>query len=696
MSTSRSWTPQEVNLLKTLRPTHSNREIADEFERRADMGSSRIFARSVDAIQKKCKRDEITAASTVDFDPQDAVVSRIEQLKVIQAKYKQPQVRIKRGVFDQSKIVRKIVSISDIHVPFADSDMLEEVVAEHAGPGVWLVINGDLLECYAYSFFTKHSSVTGLHEYQCAFLLVQWLRTKFDKVFITSGNHDKRVSRQLKDIGWGSDMSKVLRPDLLARIANGEELDDSGTLVAKHDWDNVYYEQVESWYIRIGKTVFFHPSTKPSARPGETVQKWAKKFLERYDPHEVDSFVCGHCFDEETEILTAHGWKGIDEISEEDMVGTLNLDTNCFEWNTPEAVWRYDHHDSLIKIGMDDRLQIAVTPEHGMIWKTSNDLAADKPWRLTQAYELLERAQAVIPTSAIETANNDFPIEDSLLSLYAWVITEGNISRNGRLVRIAQSDDPNGYCSEIETHLDKLNLSYSKVHRYKAKTLEHGTFRNFDAYMYNLSANASELLSEFIIIEPEKAFKPELLLNLSQRQRLLLIQEMCKGDGSKCGTEVFRHYYTKSTKLKDQFQMLLTMSGFSNNAKLRIDGTWYISFSDKTQKFVSDFREEEYCGRTFCLTVPNGTLVARRRGWVFITQNTHKVYEGVVNGYKMMEQGTLAGLMAYAFNPRVLYDGNGQNGYAVIYQDEHGNTSFNDSHVFYLGEVVPPKKSVIA
>jgi hypothetical protein len=81
---------------------------------------------------------------------------------------------------------------------------------------------------------------------------------------------------------------------LLARIANGEELDSTGMLVKKHDFDNVVYEHVESWYIRIGKTVFFHPSTKPGSKPGETVTKWARKFLERYDANEVDCFVCGH------------------------------------------------------------------------------------------------------------------------------------------------------------------------------------------------------------------------------------------------------------------------------------------------------------------------------------------------------------------------------------------------------------------
>jgi predicted phosphodiesterase len=365
--TNRAWTEQEVILLKMLRPTHSNTEVAQEFERRADLGLPGIFARSTEAIEKKCKRDNITAANTVSYQPGQEHQENLKQLEAIQSKYAQNHIRKTRGLMDPQDHARKIVSISDLHVPFMDINMLEEVVEEHASPATWLVINGDALEGYSYSHYTQDKVVSGLHEFRGVFELVKYLRTKFGKVFITSGNHDKRVTRSLNELGWPEDKWSVLGPDLLARIANGEELDATGMLIKKHDFDNVFYEPIESWYIRIGKTVFFHPSSRPGSKPGDTVNKWARKFLERYDANEVDSFVCGH---------------------------------------------------------------------------------------------------------------------------------------------------------------------------------------------------------------------------------------------------------------------------------------------------------------------------------------THKVYEGVINGYKMMEQGTLAGYLAYAFDPKALYDGNGQNGYAVIYQDQEGNTDFNYSHVFYLGEIVPPKKSV--
>ena len=111
---------------------------------------------------------------------------------------------------------------------------------------------------------------------------------------LTEGNHDDRAARALKGVGMGKDASQVLRPNLLARIANGERLDATGMLVEKLDFSNVLFEQRESWYVKIGKTLFIHPSTKGSANPGFTVQKWYRKFAQRYTREEFDSIVCGH------------------------------------------------------------------------------------------------------------------------------------------------------------------------------------------------------------------------------------------------------------------------------------------------------------------------------------------------------------------------------------------------------------------
>jgi len=78
-----------------------------------------------------------------------------------------------------------------------------------------------------------------------------------------------------------------------------------------------------------------------------------------------------------------------------------------------------------------------------------------------------------------------------------------------------------------------------------------------------------------------------------------------------------------------------------------------------------------------------------------IVGHTHKIYKGVIRGRLIVEQGCFADLLSYSHSAKLSYLANGQNGYAVVYQDEDGNTDFNLSGPVYLGEVMPPKKSLI-
>jgi hypothetical protein len=217
--------------------------------------------------------------------------------------------------------------------------------------------------------------------------------------------------------------------------------------------------------------------------------------------------------------------------------------------------------------------------------------------------------------------------------------------------------------------------------------------RNHDACRWNLAYKDSCWIKDFVA--RDKTLSQDLVLNLSQRQRKIFIEELCKGDGSKCSSENFRSYYTKNERLRDQIQMLMVMSGYTCNSKQRDDGTYYINFTEKNKKWISEITREKYSGRTFCLTVPNGTLIARRKGWVFITQNTHKIYKGIINSTLLVEQGCLADLMAYSHNPRNVFTTPSVNGYALVYQDSAGNTDFNLSGPVFLGECMPPKKSTL-
>ena len=289
-----SWTSSEEQLLKELLPRMSHEEISAEINKRAHSNIFGFHPRSAGAVRRKSLRwiEGVTHfETTYTSDPVDEQWALLRELR---EKYMENAERRSTGILPPESITRKILTISDIHLPFSRVDLIEQILDEHSdADGV--VLNGDIVDGYAFSTFEKHTHVAAIDEYNMAFDLVNQIRQRFPWVAMTAGNHDlRRVSRYLDDKQIPKNIQQVLRPDMLARIANGERLSRSGNLVEKLDFDNVYYEQTQPWFIRIGKTIFAHPWAKISSASGFTAKRCLEYFKQQLADDEFDSIVVGH------------------------------------------------------------------------------------------------------------------------------------------------------------------------------------------------------------------------------------------------------------------------------------------------------------------------------------------------------------------------------------------------------------------
>jgi predicted phosphodiesterase len=285
------WQEEEEHLLRILIPTNTNTEIAVEFERRfkKNLPGFRVL-RSVDAIRRKCSRDNITSEGTYE-DPYE---KRWEKIKSMQEEYFMDAESNKIGILPEDTPRRKILTLSDIHFPFALVDELEKALLMHSDADI-VVLNGDILDGYAFNTYGRAKRIAALKEYRAAFELVRNLSENFPRVVIVSGNHDRRPAKVLaKSSDFEKEGSQILRPDLLARIANGEVLDEYGEVKEILDFDNVVYQKYDSWYVRIGKTIFAHPDAYFGSWPGQTVVKLADYFTKRLGGEHFDSVVVGH------------------------------------------------------------------------------------------------------------------------------------------------------------------------------------------------------------------------------------------------------------------------------------------------------------------------------------------------------------------------------------------------------------------
>jgi predicted phosphodiesterase len=258
--------------------------------------------RSLVAVKKKMKELE---EEPEDFEAEAGYKTELTELEFLYGRYKESYRESKPLVEGNARF---ILSLSDLHIPFCPPARIKEILEAHAADlkenGV-IVLNGDIMDQYGASTFTKFKEVNLLQEYRATFELVKLCTEYASRVVLVRGNHEKRLGRLVRD-KLPSSATSVIETDLLSRIANGEKLNSFGDLVGV-DLEmkaKVSYSRSDAWFQLVGKTIFCHPSFYSGSSPGATVAKAAEHFVKRgYVPMvDFDSIVCGH---------THHQYKGV-------------------------------------------------------------------------------------------------------------------------------------------------------------------------------------------------------------------------------------------------------------------------------------------------------------------------------------------------------------------------------------------------
>jgi hypothetical protein len=190
----------------------------------------------------------------------DKYVNEIEGVNVI-AK----DATLLSSIMEKSK--RKILVISDLHVPFTDETKLQKVVDQNRTADM-VVIGGDFLDMYGCSRHRKRRNVPHEIEIDNAIRILEYLSDTFPWVRILRGNHDARALKKVQD---------MCPPELLYLFDN-EPLD----LIVR-PFSNVEY--IGDWWTNIGDTIIAHAERssaiegRPAVLLGEffATKGWAKR-----------------------------------------------------------------------------------------------------------------------------------------------------------------------------------------------------------------------------------------------------------------------------------------------------------------------------------------------------------------------------------------------------------------------------------
>lgn len=355
----------------------------------------------------------------------------------------------------------------------------------------------------------------------------------------------------------------------------------------------------------------------------------------------------GSCFDDKTEVLTRDGWKFFKDISYKDKLASVEPDTGKLIFEVPTDILTYDYSGDMVVGKHRHGLDFKVTPNHKMVVRTFNSQTK----KLNDNYEFVD-ASDLGWWSAIRTDFHHITDEDAgsivfkeekiangnilpklEIDMHLWVqflgiyLAEGCFDQDGekyhnRIQLAAVKQRERNYIKQLLT-----NMGLHVEDCYKDRF-----------FIYN--KRIRNKLEEYGLngVKSYNKFIPDFIFDLDETYIKEFLYAFSMGDGhiNKLNKT---HYYTSSSKLSEQLQILLLMSG--EFAKI-IPGKWKNGHLDsgriietKHQPYIITTRKqnisinkkhnisiENYEGKVYCAEVPTyHTLITRRKGVILMCGN---------------------------------------------------------------------------
>jgi phosphoribosylamine-glycine ligase len=340
------------------------------------------------------------------------------------------------------------------------------------------------------------------------------------------------------------------------------------------------------------------------------------------------------CYDDQTQVLTAAGWKLFQDLAYEDEICTLNPTNHEIEYCRPEAIVRFSHHKKLLSI-QNRTLDLAVTLDHNMYVSSqqemrkgkrkfsfvkARDLECESVIKRTGTWLGIEKPIFVLPSVPLahyegrqvvlhESGEVEIPMNDWLAFFGLW-LADGSASA-GYKVSIAQKKPE--HLERIEKLLSIIPFNFTRGNN---------EFYCFNKQLYSFLTTFGKAYEKYV---------PPFVKELTANQIAIFLDWFAFGDGTMMKNG-YRIFYTSSTRLADDIQELLLKIGRLGivKARLRPGKLWikdHFAISKRTQYEVMervrkldswlerrDMSIIDYEGEVFCATVKNHIMYVRRNG----------------------------------------------------------------------------------
>ncbi len=341
-------------------------------------------------------------------------------------------------------------------------------------------------------------------------------------------------------------------------------------------------------------------------------------FLNNLDLTGFQHWAVGHCLTHDTEILTNSGWKFRNQLNKNDLIYTLNKETEILELSKINQFFDYNYTGILFEFSGNSVNQ-KVTENHNIIGKTRSN-KTDWKFKSFKASELsLRKSPYKFIRSGIYP-NKGINLSNDLLSLYIAINADGSPVYNCKnLIRFQLKKERKK--EFIINLLNKLKISFKK----------------YD-YENNISSINFHLPKELLNWNLKGLDKKLLQCNSDQFQ--IILDTYKETDGSSVANSI-RIYTSK----KEEYMLLThlsTICGYSSTTSTRQNHgfskgiSYEINFKKLKESIVekpnlSCAKEEVKNTPVWCVNVNNNNFFIRRKGKVSLTGNSHQTLRKKVN-----------------------------------------------------------------
>ncbi len=328
------------------------------------------------------------------------------------------------------------------------------------------------------------------------------------------------------------------------------------------------------------------------------------------------SMIAEHCFPKEVEFLTSKGWKSCKDVTMNDNVAQLDLQSREISYSNPLRLIKSKTKELLhVKSKI---LNFCCTPNHDIV----RVINAHKLEKL-QVCDVIKKYQANFLGAGIYKGTKSKFIKKEL-KLYAALLTDGFFHK-GRKKEISGF----GFVFKKERKIKRVIdiLTENKIH-YTKRIRKQDNATCINIHNKKLAQSLFELF-------PEKLLNFNFEKQLNYEELLIFVYEFNFFDGSYTYTESWPNSIYIGQKQKQNIDVLQSMlckigyrvRGISRNKKTEYGKCkFYALTANKKPHFTCQFKSAtiqtiKKCTDVFCVTTQKGTLITRYKGHVLVMGN---------------------------------------------------------------------------